>query len=256
MKADPRPPLPLTSAHALFLDLDGTLLELAPTPDAVVVPHDLPRLLESLSTELGGAVAIVTGRALATVDALLAPWTVMGAGLHGAEFRWPGMRSIDRLPLMPVEEIVGALRDRFRGNHAIRIEDKGVSVALHYRLSPERQLECEEAISQATSGRPDLRLMHGHFVIEALPITADKGSAILSLTKRAPFANRIPVFVGDDQTDEEAFPVVTSLGGTTVRVAATSTRATHGLASPSDVVDWLRSSLGLLISDHRDARDR
>ncbi|TDU25592.1 trehalose 6-phosphatase [Panacagrimonas perspica] len=241
----PPPPL-LTRRNALFLDLDGTLLELASTPDAVVVPQDLSALLASLASALGGALAIVTGRALETVDALLRPWTVIGAGLHGAEYRLPGMRTIDRLPLLPVRNIVEQLRSRFASVPGVLVEDKEHSVALHYRLAPERREECESAMLAVTCQRTDLRLMHGHCVIEALPAAADKGSAILRLLQRAPFEFRVPVFLGDDVTDEEAFPVVSGCGGMSVRVGASSPRATHILSSPSDVLRWLRASLTAL----------
>ena len=245
----PSPPL-LNSRNALFLDLDGTLLDLAPTPEAVVVPQDLSGLLASLAPALGGALAIVTGRALETVDTLLRPWTVIGAGLHGAEYRWPGMRAIDRLPLLPVRSIVEQLRARFAPVPAVLVEDKGHSVALHYRLAPERRAECESEMLAATRDRGDLRLMHGHCVIEALPADADKGSAILRLMQRPPFAFRVPVFLGDDVTDEEAFPVVSGCGGLSVRVGASSSRATHTLSSPSDVRRWLHASLTALESTH------
>jgi trehalose 6-phosphate phosphatase len=250
----PPPPL-LTRRNALFLDLDGTLLELASTPDAVVVPTDLSTLLASLAATLDGALAIVTGRTLETVDALLQPWTVVGAGLHGAEFRWPGMRTIDRLPLLPVRDIVEQLRARFASVPAVLIEDKGHSVGLHYRLAPDRRVECESAMVAATRERADLRLMRGHCVIEALPADADKGSAILRLMRRAPFEFRVPVFLGDDVTDEEAFPVVSGCGGLSVRVGASSSRATHTLSSPSDVLRWLRASLAALESVHGKASE-
>lgn len=243
-------PLRLPRNTALFLDLDGTLLELASTPQAVVVPEGLVNLLQALSRELEGALAIITGRSLETVDRLLAPWQSLGAGLHGLEFRWPGSLLIERESVGLIGALATRLRERFPAPSAIQVEDKGAAVALHFRLAPERATECEQAMIEATSDLPGLRLLRGHCVIEALPATADKGRAIARLMARTPFAGRTPAFVGDDVTDEDAFPVITRHGGLCVKVGHAPSIAAHGLDGPREVLKWLRVSLRSLQSDH------
>ncbi len=243
-------PLPpkLSPNAALFLDLDGTLLELAPRPEAVVVPEGLSGLLQSLDKVLGGALAVVTGRPLARVDEMLRPWLAVGAGLHGNEYRWPGTTDIERMNAVPAALVARQLRERFIDEPAIEIEDKGAAVALHFRRAPERVAACEATMIEATRGRDDLRLLRGHCVIEALPAATDKGKAIARLMARAPFAGRIPAFIGDDVTDEDAFPVIGQFGGLCVKVGHRSTHAAHGLEGPAEVLHWLRSSLRSLQS--------
>jgi trehalose 6-phosphate phosphatase len=186
------------------------------------------------------------------LDHLLAPWQVIGAGLHGAEFRWPGSTKIERAADGPVGPIVEQLRHRFSFEPAVEIEDKGVAVALHFRRAPEYASECAEAMSEITRARPNLRLLRGHFVIEALPTDANKGAAIARLMKTETFAGRVPTFVGDDVTDEDAFPTVGVLGGLCVKVGHRSSVATYGFDSPAEVLGWLRSSLSSLQSRNDD----
>lgn len=243
----PSPPR-LTRDSALFLDVDGTLLELAPTPDSVRVPEGLAPLLGALSDALGGALAVVTGRSLARIEKLLSPWAVVGAGLHGIEFRWPGAADIDRAPFAPLSPVVAKLRARFASEPAVEVEDKGVAVALHFRRAPERAAECAAAMAEIARSHPELRLLRGHCVIEALPVQANKGDAIRRLMQSAPFAGRVPAFVGDDVTDEDAFPVVGSFGGLCIKVGQHSSYAAHGVDGPRDVLEWLRSSLRSLQS--------
>lgn len=243
----PTPPR-LPRNTALFLDLDGTLLELARTPESVVVPEGLVGLLQAIEGEFGGALAVITGRPLADVDRLFDPWQPIGAGLHGLEFRWPGAAVVRREDVGSIGALATRLRKRFCEDSAILVEDKGASVALHYRLAPERAAECERAMIEATRDLPALRLLKGHSVIEALPSTADKGRAIARLMGCAPFSGRVPAFIGDDVTDEDAFPVVGTYGGLCVKVGRTSSFAAHGLDGPRDVLEWLRSSLRSLRS--------
>lgn len=251
----PTPP-PLTRQHALFLDLDGTLIDFAPAPDEVVVPEGLAAMLGSVAEGLGGALAIVTGRPLADVDRLFAPWTPVGAGLHGLEMRWPGTRTILRDPTDALGAVRRGLQQRFEADPRIWVEDKTAAVALHFRRAPERGEECKAAMAELVQGSPELRLLHGHCVIEALPLEANKGRAILRLMDRAPFAGRIPSFVGDDVTDEDAFPAVDVLGGLSVKVGQGDTRAEHRLDGPHDVRRWLRESLRSLQSRHGDERSK
>ncbi len=244
----PSPPR-LHHDNALFLDVDGTLLELASTPEAVRVPEGLPALLQALSDSLGGALAVVTGRSLASIDRLMSPWIAIGAGLHGVEFRWPGKIDVERSTTESVSPIVHHLHAVFRDEPAIKVEDKGVAVALHFRRAPERAAECEAAMIEIARCHPALRLLRGHCVIEALPTAANKGAAIERLMETAPFAGRVPTFIGDDVTDEEAFPIVASFGGLCIKVGHQSSFAAHGVDGPHEVIEWLRSSLRSLQSE-------
>jgi len=241
-----RPPA-LSMADALYLDFDGTLADLAPRPDRVVILGALPGLLMDLRARLGGAVAMVTGRPLADVDALLAPAALAGAGLHGAELRpHPGVASLIHRP-NSVPPLLRALHERFDADQRLVIEDKGAAVALHYRLAPERAEECV-AIMRALAVAPDLRVIAGNMVVEARPRNADKGAALRALALHAPFVARVPVFVGDDATDEDGFRAAAVLGGRGVKVGAGPTVARYCLDDVGAVHAWLRASLQALVA--------
>lgn len=247
--AAPRPNLPappqLTPDQALFLDVDGCLLELAPTPVEVVVPPGLVTLLREISAELREAVAIVSGRSLIVVDQLLAPWRPPGAGVHGAELRFPGSLAIRRRD--PITSSVGQqLRKRFAQVPEVLIEDKASAVAIHFARCPERATECESALREAIEGLSGLRLQYGRAVIEAVHIDANKGGAVRVLMQHVRFAGRCPVFVGDDRTDEAAFALMRSCGGVGIKVGQGPTQASHRLADPPAVHGWLRDSLATL----------
>ena len=235
------PPL-LEPHHALFLDFDGTLTELAPRPDAVVVDPALPRLLEALAQRLGGALAIVTGRALADLDPKLAPAQLPAAGQHGAELRLrPGGRVQLRAPA-GIGTIARRLRERFEDDARVLVEDKGAAVALHFRLAPERALECRQALRTLVEPWPDLEVVSGKLVVEARGRGADKGLALLALRAEVPFAGRSPVFVGDDRTDEDAFVAIARSGGYGIKVGDGPTAARYRCAGVADVHTWLKAS--------------
>lgn len=238
------PPPLLTADQALFLDVDGTLLELAPTPSQVAVPAGLVELLQNLEDQLQ-AVALVTGRSLHGVNDLLAPWQPSGAGVHGTELRLPGSRTIrGAAPIDPA--IVRALRDRFAQVPEILIEDKGTAVAVHFARCPQYADTCEEAMIEIVRATAGLRLLRGRAVVEILPLESDKGSAVRELMRHAPFAGRRPVFVGDDVTDEAAFAAVETCGGVSVKVGPGLTLASYRLAGQPQVLQWLHASLASL----------
>lgn len=239
------PPALLTRSHALFLDVDGSLLELAPSPVEVVVPSGLATLLRELSVELEDAVAVVSGRSLIVVDQLLAPWQAPGAGIHGAELRFPGSFAIRRHEPIP-ESVAQTLRRHFALIPGVLIEDKGSAIAIHFARCPEHAQECERVMIQAVQGLAGLRLQHGRAVIEVLHDDCNKGGAIRVLMEHAPFTGRVPVFVGDDRTDEAAFSLVRGQGGVGVKVGSGVTQATHRLGDPAEVLRWLRASLAHL----------
>lgn len=237
----PVPPL-LTRDHALLLDVDGCLLEIAPTPNEVSVPTWLPALLSDLGDQLDQAVAVISGRSLDVIDVLLAPWRAAGAGVHGAELRLPGT---DRIQLAPrnASAIVARLRARFVDVPDVIVEDKGAAVAVHFARCPEREAECEAALLDAMRGVPGMRLQKGHNVREAVPADSDKGTALGVLMQHAPFTGRMPVFAGDDRTDEAAFAEVNARDGISVKVGVGPTAARYRLGTPSQVLMWLQASL-------------
>lgn len=236
-----RPPL-LAATEALYLDFDGTLADFAPRPDRVVVPQPLPELLIALHHRLGGAVAVVSGRALADVDRLLAPARLAGAGVHGAELRLSpaDRRAHPRPPAL--DGLARELRARFGADPRLVIEDKGAGVALHYRQAPEREADCVSAVS-ALASVSGLQLLQGNRVVEARPHGVDKGSALRMLSLHAPFAARRPVFVGDDTTDEDGFRAAAAQGGYGVKVGPGGTAAPYRFDDVSDVRAWLAASL-------------
>ncbi len=225
---------------ALFLDFDGTLADLAPVPDAVTVEPWLPEALHRIGEALQGALAIVTGRPVAFIDDRLAPYRFDVAGLHGAELRLAGQCFQEAADEAPLRRTVQWLDAVARGSGLV-VEDKGLSVALHWRLAP--QLEklakslAREALEQLG---PDFRLQEGKSVIEVLPATAAKGNAIRHLVNQPAYAGRAPIFIGDDIGDEHGFDVVRGLGGYSVRVGDEKTSAQYRMASPAVVRRHIR----------------
>ncbi len=235
------PPL-LTRDQALFLDVDGCLLELAPSPSEVSVPPWLAGLLTELGDALDQAVAVISGRSLEVIDTLLAPWHAAGAGVHGAEMRLPGTDSVTVAP-RSAAAIVARLRKRFLGVPDVLIEDKGSAVAIHFARCPEREAECEAALIEAMAGVPGMRVQSGRLVREAVPADSDKGAALRVLMQHAPFAGRVPVFAGDDRTDEAAFEEAATHQGFGIKVGSGPTAAQHRLGTPNQVLMWLQASL-------------
>ncbi len=234
---------PLLPGHAaLYLDFDGTLAEIAQSPDHVVVDESLPSLLATLAGELHGALAILTGRRLADIDALIAPVALAGAGLHGAELRpKPGV-TIFRSESVVATPLVRQLRERFGDDPRLLVEDKEVAVALHFRRAPARAAECREAMRAFAP--PELfDVIDGSEVVEARPRGADKGAALRALSELAPFAGRLPVCVGDDRTDEDGIAAAQELSGFGVKVGNDASTARYRLDTVDEVHRWLRASL-------------
>lgn len=229
---------------ALFLDFDGTLVEIAPRPDAVQVDPDLVPILERLRERLGGALAIVTGRPVAVIDDFLKPARFDVAGLHGVERRTAGALTGGRAEDHPaLRAEVQRLRTRVADLDAVLIEDKGASVAVHWRLAaPEDAARAEAIVKEAAAALgTEYRLQLGKAVGEIVPASATKGHAIRAFMEAAPYAGRRAIFLGDDRTDEIAFASVNADGGVSVRVGESETIATRRLPDPEAVRALLRA---------------
>jgi trehalose 6-phosphate phosphatase len=231
------------TAIALFLDVDGTLLEIAATPYAVSVSSDLRQRLRTLSSAGGGAVALVSGRAIADLDALFAPLTLPSAGLHGFERRGAagGYRRRPLPSRAALEAARNAMVDLADRHAGLMVEDKRFALALHYREAPHLEdavVKAMENVASRLTG--ELELQHGKMVVELRPVGATKAEAVAAFLSEAPFAGREAVFIGDDLTDEPAFELVNRLGGRSVVVGAERPSAARAcLADVTAVHDWL-----------------
>ncbi len=240
-----KPPPPLSADDALFLDLDGTLLEIAPTPEAACAAPGLPDLLRRLAARLGSALAIVSGRPIGEIDRILAPLALPAAGLHGLERRSAGGRTSP--PPLPGRDGLRDALGRFAATHpGLLLEDKGATLALHYRARPELAGAVAAAVAAALDRAPDgIVVQKGKAVIELCPQDGDKGAAVMAFMAEAPFRGRRPVFAGDDITDEAAFRAVRASGGVAVRVGAErDTAAEWRLADVGATHAWLAMTGG------------
>lgn len=233
------PPLP--GNVALFLDIDGTLVPFAERPDAVTIDAGLHALLAGLRTATQGAVALISGRSIADIDALFAPVRFAMAGQHGAERRSADGTLHYHAPLAArLGGPAAALRALVRERPGLLLEEKGASLALHYRGAPAlAQLAEREARQAVVALGDDFELQAGKLVFEVKPSGKDKGTAIDEFMAEAPFAGRRPVFVGDDLTDELGFERVNRIGGDAVKVGQGPTRARWRLADAGAVRHWL-----------------
>jgi trehalose 6-phosphate phosphatase len=227
--------------YAFFFDFDGTLVELAPTPDGVLVPPDVPALLAELRTLTNGAVAVVSGRGIGSIDAFLGLPDLPIAGLHGAERR-DANGDTQRIGfnddrLLHMEQV---LADVVNDNPGMLLEIKGASLALHYRNAPDREPIARAATARLVADFPGAYVLQpGKMVYEIKPKDVDKGRALRAFLDEPPFAGRKPVFAGDDLTDEKGFAVVNETGGVSIKVGGGDTIARTRLDSVSALHEWL-----------------
>jgi trehalose 6-phosphate phosphatase len=232
---------------ALLLDVDGTILDTAITPGGVVVPSSLRSSLGELHAKSAGALAFVSGRMIRNLDALFAPLRLPAIGGHGAEMR---LSSDDATRTRQAVTIGRPLRDLIASavtfDPRVILEDKGSSLAVHYRLAPhlEQTLKAKIAAIITRTAARDLEVMHGNAVIEVKPTGFSKGEAVRDMMKNPPFAHRKPVFVGDDTTDESVFRVLPMLGGVGYSVERLIIGANGTFNSPREVRCWLARLCG------------
>ena len=271
------PPLPEIDRTAIFLDFDGTLVDFASTPDAVFVPSDIKFLLRQLSTALDGALALVTGRSLASLDSLLGEHTLCAAGCHGGEWRTvirtndiPGntvtaQEGNDVSEVSGISEVSGqgnsavetgavdsdgialsqarAVLTAFLQKHDVQLENKPYSLALHFRHNPTVEKVLDDWLDTSLIKLTELRVIKGKFVREIQLLGVNKGVAVQRFMQQPPFAGRIPVYLGDDVTDEDAFAWVNKVAGMSIKVGSGPTCAIHRLDNFQAVSTWLQQLL-------------
>ncbi len=240
------PPL-LRAGDALFLDFDGTLVDIAATPDAVRVNPDLPGLLSDLKNALCGALATISGRPIGQIDQLLAPYQGAAAGVHGLELRCSeGGPIVAGAAAESLGEVIRTLEAFAAAHSGVMVERKTGAVALHYRAAPDLERACLEVVDKALQGQDQLVRLHGKMVVEARPGNADKGTAINAMMAAPMFENRRPIFIGDDTTDEDGFAYCRTHGGLGIKVGKGDTAAAARLADTAAVHAFLRNSLDTL----------
>lgn len=241
---DAMPPA-LSPEWALFLDIDGTLVEIEERPDAVRIDESLKALLRDLFIAGGGALALISGRAVGEIDRMLAPLRLPAAGQHGAERRSAdGSLHRHGLLLDRLHEAAEKLSRFASRRKGLIVENKGMSLALHYRLAPRLRKLAEAKMRElAAQLGADYGLQEGKQVLELKPTGRDKGIAIEEFMQEPPFAGRVPVFIGDDLTDDFGFACVNRLGGHSVKVGPGPSIATWRMADANAVRRWLRSGL-------------
>lgn len=236
-------PFPLTGDAALFLDVDGTLIDIAPHPDDVVVPGSLIRDLDKANRILDGAMALVSGRTIANLDRLFQPLKLRCSGVHGAEFRFDpdqvgfvvGTPTLPDDLWMDLDQIVAA----FPG---VMAENKAYSYAVHYRSAPRARaalILALEALVETRAGL-HLRIMPGHFVFEIKSADFDKGDAVERFLDHPGFRGRRPIFIGDDVTDWPGFTMALRRGGLAYSVGNAVADVTGTFPDPPAVRTWLR----------------
>ncbi len=237
------PPPPALPEHcALFLDVDGTLVGFRDDPDAVALPKGGLETMIQLVARLEGALAVVSGRPLAALDRIFAPLTLPAAGMHGQELRGAAnTRRVVPAAMAELRREATVLAHRYPG---VRVEDKGGALALHWRAAPRAAAALQALATRFLPRLDGYRSQPGDQVLELVPADVDKGGAVRKLLEQPPFADRTPVFVGDDLTDEYGFEAVNSLGGWSVLVGPRpNSHAMYALADVSAVHAWLRSNL-------------
>jgi trehalose 6-phosphate phosphatase len=226
---------------AILLDIDGTILDIAPSPRQVWVPTGLRRTLSRLADLAGGAVALVSGRSINDIDLIFSPLQLPTIGVHGAEMRTSADGDV-RTRVAPLSKSLkrklATVAELGRG---ILVEDKGYSLALHYRLAPEKGPAVLSAITKICAGVPEeaVEILPGKLVVDVKPAGINKGDAVCALMQHAPFAGRNPIFIGDDTTDLPVFGIIPKFGGLAYSVGGIDADVDGHFATPEAVRDWL-----------------
>jgi trehalose 6-phosphate phosphatase len=245
-RAIPSPDSIDVARTALLLDVDGTLLDIASTPDGVVVPRALASTLRHLLAQSGGAVALVSGRTIATLDRLFGSLTMPAIGSHGAELRLLGHGQISKRRPAPLSARLRCKLHALAGiDPRLLVEDKLHSVAVHYRLALQREDLLKREVEAIVAADSAVESLFGKAVIEVKPKHFNKGTAVTELMTCEPFAGRTPLFIGDDTTDEAVFAILPDLAGYGFSVGREMAGADGIFDSPHAVRAWLAA-----LSDH------
>jgi trehalose 6-phosphate phosphatase len=227
---------------AIFTDFDGTLVEIADTPDEIDVPESLPQALERAARELDSAFAVLTGREIEDIDKYLSPLILPVAGAHGTQRRRADgtVEGPDAASTIGAEEIAHAVEPLVMAHSGLLMEAKDGAVALHFRQAPELEAMCRVAMEEAIGGVPEFTLVPGKMVFEARPRGVTKGSALRAFMTEEPFIGRTPIFIGDDTTDEDGFIAAQELGGVGIKLGDGETAARMRIANVASVLALLR----------------
>ncbi len=233
--------LPDLRKCAILLDIDGTILDIAPSPQQVWVPPELRHSLARLDELTGGALALVSGRPLADIDLIFSPLQLAAIGGHGAELR-PVAGTEPRVSAAPLS---AALKRKLASvteiGPGILAEDKGYSLALHYRLAPEKGEELSAAVAEICAAIPPgtIEILPGKLVVEIKPAGVNKADAVCDLMRYPPFAGRNPIFIGDDATDVPVFGIISKFGGLGFSVGRIVADVSGHFDKPQTVRSWL-----------------
>lgn len=251
-----RPPIPHLD-WAWFFDIDGTLAQIEMSPAAVRIDMVMQYLIDELHEQSKCALALISGRSLRDIDALFPNFTIAAAGQHGAERRnADGIVVRQPLPSAELLQMRDALRDIEQRHHGLLLEDKGLSLALHYRQVPRLgSFVLREVRALFLQMGPGFHMQTGKCVVEIVPVGHTKGTVITEFMTEDPFRGRVPAFLGDDVTDENAFRVVNDLGGVSIKVGAGPTQARYRLIDVLAVRDWLTTLPALTAVSPSDTED-
>jgi trehalose 6-phosphate phosphatase len=236
-------PAPVTDLRkcAILLDIDGTILDIAPSPQQISVPQGLRRTLARLTELTGGALALVSGRSIEDIDLIFSPLRLPAIGVHGAEIR----PTADAKLQTRTSPLNAGLKRKLAKVAAlgpgILVEDKGYSIALHYRLAPEKGDALRAAVDKICAAIPKgtVEILPGKLVMEVKPAGVSKADAVNELMKYPPFANRNPIFIGDDTTDVPVFGIIPKFGGQAYSVGRIVANVHGHFDQPEDVRLWL-----------------
>lgn len=234
------PVLARFESYALFLDIDGTLSDIAPSPDDAFVDPGTLKAVERLSNELGGALAVISGRKLTDIDRLIGCSAQNAAGSHGAELRKAGrLLKVGGAPVIDLNAIETSIHERFSTAPGLLIERKPFSVALHYRANPALADAVESFVDHIVRTDDGLNKVNGKMIVEIVPADVNKGKAIASFMSCEPFLGRIPVFAGDDLTDEHGFKAVNALEGVSIKIGDGPSCARYRFDDAAQFRQWL-----------------
>jgi trehalose 6-phosphate phosphatase len=234
--------LPHLDKCALLFDIDGTLIDLAPTPDGIVVPPDLVANLQELWHLTSGALALVSGRMIEDIDRIMKPAKLPAVGGHGVEMRPLSGGEVQSALVKPMDP---HLKKRFAAigdlSPGILIEDKSYSLAIHYRLAPDAERQIFQAVTAIQADLPGapIEVLNGKFVVEIKHEGFSKATAVRTLMKQPPFAGRKAIFLGDDVTDETVFGIMPDLDGLAYSVGRKAQGVAGHFDSPHDVRLWI-----------------